>query len=400
MKTENLNSASNGKQTQSFPLGSTLLIVGVFLMTFVGRAIISPLLLPIEDSFGLSHAEGGSLFFVISLGLMITMFFSGYILRHFQHHTGIAISVMVTAAGLFVLAGSRNIFWFRTGLFLVGAAAGLYLPSGIVTITELVPVEKRGVGIAMHELGPIIGLAASPLIAEIALRFSSWRTMLLILGVISLFAGIIFARFGRGGRLYGTPPHWRALSRIMKKRDFWIITLFFILAIGEEVGIYSMLPAYLTDGKGLDQSIVNSIVSSSRLTSLLMIFTAGWMADRFGYKRMIAFTAAACGIVTLLLGFAEGWLLIAALYVQPMLVSAFFPAGMIAMAGISNAEQRNLSVSLIIPLGYLFGGGMVPALIGRLAEQGAFGLGFILVGASMAVSPILVPFLSGRSCTE
>lgn len=387
---------AGGRRNEPFPLGSALFIVSVFFMTFVGRVIISPLLLPIEDELGLNHAQGGALFFVISLGLILTMFFSGFVLRRMQHHTCIALSGMITGVALFLLAASRDLFWFRIGLFLTGAAAGLYLPSGIVTITELVPLERRGVGIAMHELGPILGLAASPLIAELALRLADWRSLLWVLGAVSLLLGILFARFGRGGRLYGTPPHWRALYGIVKQRDFWIIAIFFILAIGHEVGIYSMLPAYLIDGRGINQSFVNSIVSTSRLTSLLMVFTAGWLADSFGYKRMMAVTALLCGSVTVLLGVAQGWLLIAALYIQPMLISAFFPAGITAMAGICTAEQRNLSVSLIVPLGYLFGGGTVPALIGRLAEQGSFGLGFIIVGSLFVISVLLVPLLSGR----
>lgn len=192
----------------SFPLASSVLIVGVFYMTFTARIIPSPLLLTIEKNLGITHAEGGAFFLILSLGLMTGMLLSGFLLRKIQLHTGIALSAGLTAAALFLLGASRGLFPFRLGLFLVGAGSGLYLPAGIVTITELVPVNKRGMGIAVHEMGPIFGLATAPFLAEIALKSSGWRHLLFLLGVASLVVGLVYARYGEGGRFHGTPPHF------------------------------------------------------------------------------------------------------------------------------------------------------------------------------------------------
>jgi len=125
----------NGADSGTFPLGATLLVVSVFFMTFIGRTILSPLLLPIEGEMGISHAEGGSLFLIISIGLMVSMLLSGFMLQRVKHNTSIAIAAMLTGAGLFLLAASSGLFWFRVGLFILGTGSGLYLPSGIVTIT-------------------------------------------------------------------------------------------------------------------------------------------------------------------------------------------------------------------------------------------------------------------------
>ncbi len=386
--------------TQSFPLGSTLLLVGVFFMTFIGRTVLSPLLLPIEHELGLSHAEGGSFFLVISIGLMLTMLFSGLLSQHFNHHATITISVWITGIGLLLIALSGNLFVFRTGLFLIGSGAGLYLPSGVTALTDVVPKGQWGKAIAFHELGPIFGLAAGPVFAEIALRFSDWRSLLIVLGVVSFILGALFARFARGGRFHGTPPQWYELYKIMRNKQFWIIAFFFVMAIGLEMGVYSMLPAYLVDARGINQSLVNTLVSTSRLTSLLVIFAAGWLSDRLGYRRVIAGIALTAGIVTAMLGLTPKWALITGVYLQPMLVSAFFPAGFTALAGVSSAAQRNLSVSLVIPLAYLFGGGAFPALIGWLAERGAFGVGFIGIGILTAAGIFLIPAMKASAEAE
>lgn len=386
-----MNTHTQPSSNGTFPLTSTLLLVGVFFMTFIGRTILSPLLLPIEYELGLSHAEGGSFFLIISVGLMLTMLFSGLLTQHLNHHTTIAISVWITVVGLLIIALSGSLLVFQMGLFLIGAGAGLYLPSGVTALTDVVPSGQWGKAIAFHELGPIFGLAAGPFFAEIALRYSDWRSLLLLLGAVAFVWSLLFVRFARGGRFHGTPPQWRELYRIMQNRQFWIITFFFVMAIGLEMGVYSMLPAYLVDARGIDQSLVNTMVSTSRLTSLLAIFAAGWLSDKLGYRRVIAFTALTSGLVTAMLGLQQEWALIVGVYLQPMLVSAFFPAGFTALAGVSGAAQRNLSVSLVIPIAYLFGGGAFPTIIGGLAELGLFGAGFIGVGLLTAAGILLIP---------
>lgn len=391
------NSQPHSSSIDAFPLASTLLLVSIFFMTFVGRTILSPLLLPIEHELGLTHAEGGSFFLIISIGLMLTMLFSGVLSQHINHHTTITISVWITAVGLIMVAVSGNLFLFRIGLFLIGSGAGLYLPSGVTALTDVVPKGQWGKAIAFHELGPILGLTAGPLIAEIGLKFFYWRSLLLILGVAAVLFGVVFLRFARGGRFHGTPPQWKELYKILRKRQFLIITFFFIMAIGMEMGVYSMLPAYLVDARGIQQSLVNTIVSSSRLTSLLVIFAAGRLSDRFGYRKVIASIALTSGIVTAMLGLPHRGVLITAVYLQPMLVSAFFPAGFTALAEISSAAQRNLSVSLVVPIAYLFGGGVFPTIIGWLAEQGSFGLGFVVIGVLTAAGIFLIPAMKAST---
>ncbi|MDZ7852639.1 MAG: hypothetical protein U5L98_08350 [Halomonas sp.] len=79
-----------------------------------------------------------------------------------------------------------------------------------------------------------------------------------------------------------------------------------------------------------------------------------------------------------------------------MFISAFFPAGLSALAGVSTPERRNLAVSVVIPLAYLFGAGVFPAILGKLAETGVSGTGFIAIGMLMAAGALLSPFTASR----
>jgi hypothetical protein len=44
-------------------------------------------------------------------------------------------------------------------------------------------------------------------------------------------------------------------------------------------------------------------------------------------------------------------------------------------------DLRNISVGLVVPVGFFIGAGLAPAVLGYLGDHGAFGLGFAGVGA-------------------
>ena len=105
---------------------------------------------------------------------------------------------------------------------------------------------------------------------------------------------------------------------------------------------------------------------------------------------MVGVTAGAC---TVSIGLLRGTPLAAAILLQPMLVSAFFPAGFAELARVTPQSSRNVAVSLVIPAASLFGSGVVPAVMGRLAEIELFWLGFVLLGGLMLASMTLLPLL-------
>ncbi len=386
-----------------FPLPSLLLLITVFFMTFLGRTVLAPLLLTIQRDLNLSYAQGGSLFLTIAAGLTISMRLSGFVSRPLSHHRTIALAGLLTGAALFLLAVSRGLSSFRAGLLLAGSAAGLYLPSGLTALYSFVPSPLWGRAIALHELGPILGLTAGPFLAQAALHgagplpAAGWRPLLFLLSGICTVVSLLYLFRGRGGRSPGIPPRMTSLLPLLRLRGFWIVGFFFTLALGLEMGIYSMLPAFLVTAKGLSPALVNTLVGSSRLTPLLMIFAAGWLSDRLGFRRVMAAAAFSAGMATLLIGLTQGPVLTAALFLQPMLVSSFFPAGFSALAQQGPPQSRSLAVSLIIPLAYLLGGGLLPALIGLLADHGRAPLGIAAAGLLTAAAPLLLPLLPPSS---
>jgi NNP family nitrate/nitrite transporter-like MFS transporter len=177
---------------------------------------------------------------------------------------------------------------------------------------------------------------------------------------------------------------------ILSRPSYWIFAALFTLGVCSGAGVFSVLPTYLVAERGLEPTTVNSLVGLSRISCLGAVFAAGWLADRFGARAVLAATLLAVGAATSALGFARGGLLTAAVFIQPVLSACFFPVGFVAMARITPRKIYNVTVSLVLPVSYALGGGVVPSLLGVLGDRGAFALGLVLLGALISAGSALV----------
>ena len=198
----------------------------------------------------------------------------------------------------------------------------------------------------------------------------------------------------------GQPPSPKNLRLILSNRSFWIMVAFFSAGIGASMGVYTMLPLYLVAEEGLERSFANALVALSRIAGLGAIYLAGWAADRMGLRRIMGVTFLATGMATILLGSLHGRWMIAPLFLQPMLVSSSFPAGLAALSKIAPPQMTNVVVSLSIAISYVFAAGVIPAGIGFLGEHGFFALGFILVGLLLLGFVILLKYLKFHQNNE
>ena len=305
---------------------------------------------------------------------------SGFISSRLNHCRTIVLSSVLLGLVLLGLSQCSSLWAICLGLFFIGISAGIYIPSGIATITSLFTPKNWGKALAIHELAPNISFLSAPLIARFMMSFTSWRGILGFLGIFAILFGAIFAVMGSGGDFPGEAPRAAVCKRLLRDRSFWIMMVLFSLGIGGTLGIYTMLPLYLVVEKGLDQNWANTLISISRISSLFMVFVAGWATDRLGPERTLRWIFLLTGIMTVLLGMTSGSWLVIALIFQPVLAVCFFPAGFAALAIVVPPETRNVAVSLTVPLGFIVGGGIFPIMIGMAGDYGLFAAGIVITG--------------------
>jgi len=287
-----------GGETFRTQLSPLLLIASIFLLNFTARIIASPLLPTIEKDLGFSHGDAGSLFLFLSIGYFISLLGSGHISSRITHRKTIAVSAVAVGTALSLISFSTSLFAMRFCVFLLGIAAGTYLPSGITTVTSLVNPKNWGKAVAIHELAPNLSFLLTPLLAETLLHWFIWRNILFFVGMVS-------------------------------------------------------------------------IIMETIMVSVFLI----------------------TGILTLLIGMVSTRWIAVLVFLQPVLAVCFYPAGFAALSTISTSENRNMAISLTIPVAFVLGGGVVPAMIGIMADKGYFSLGISFSGAMIMTGFFLSFFL-------
>jgi NNP family nitrate/nitrite transporter-like MFS transporter len=350
----------------------------------------------VEKDLGMGHAEAGSLFLMTSLGYFITITTSGFFSARLNHRRTIILSAATLGLALMGTSLSSGAWGLRIGLLLLGMAAGLYLPSGIATLTASVKTRHWGKAIAIHELAPNLSFMTAPLISEALMMWFSWRTVLMLLGLASIAAGFAFARFGRVEDFPGEAPGFRALKTLFSEPSFWIMIALFSLGIAGTLGVYAMLPLFLVTQYGLDRNWANTLVALSRIPSPAMAFLAGWASDRLGTARTMRIVFLITGVITILMGIATRSWIVPLVFLQPVMAVCFFPPAFAALSSIGTQNTRSLAVALTVPFGFLLGGGAIPAAIGMTGEAGSFSSGIVLVGGLILAGFFLALRLNDR----
>ena len=373
------------RRFQSFQatLPALLFLTLLFLVNFISRLIFAPPLLPvIEDDLGISHTGSGSLFLFISLGYFISILLSGFVSSALTHKRTIILSTIASGVVLMVLSTSGSLLSLRTGLFCLGLCAGLYLPSGIASISRIVAPEYRARGMGVHELAPNIGFIVVPLLSTVLLSWWSWGQSLLVIGAVLFLTGTLYAFSGTVHTGSGTRPNLVSFKMILSYSQFWHLVLMFSLAICSTLGLYTMLPLFLVIEARYELDEANTIIALSRLLSVFMPLLGGWAGDRLGHRTVMLVVLFTGGLVTIPMGFTSGNLLLFLVFLQPMIAVCFFPSGFSVLTNMGSEAEANLAVSLCIPAAFLLGGGLIPILIGFVGDHFSLGIGFCLAGVA------------------
>jgi NNP family nitrate/nitrite transporter-like MFS transporter len=395
-----IGAAPSGGESFRSCLGRLFLLTLLFFMNFMARIVQAPLMPAIENDLNITHAEAGSLFFILSIGYFIALMGSGFVSARLTHRWTMVLSMVCAGGALLATAAGQGVWGIRIGLFLIGLSTGLYLPSAIAAITEFVNPRNWGKAIAIHEVAPNLAFVTAPVFAEALLALFTWKTVLAVLGGGAILSGGIFALFGRIGASAGEAPNFRSIGALGRQPSFWLMILLFGLGISGSLGIYTMLPLFMVNAHGLARDYANTLLAVSRIPGVLAAFGSGWFTDRFGPKRTIFAVLALNGLLTMMLGAASTDFLPYLVFAQPALAVCFFPAGFAAIGMVAPAGARNIAVSMVTPFGFMIGAGAAPALIGWASHLHSFRAGFWIVGALIVVGALMSRFLDlGRRRT-
>jgi len=366
-----------------------LLLTGVFFVNFLSRTVLGPLLLPTSERLGVSLATAAQAFVALSIGYSTAVFGAGFLSSRIGHHRTICLCLFLLGGSLLGISRTTTLGGLLSWVLILGLGAGLYMPSGVTTITTVTPQSGWSRAFALHEMAPNLSFVLAPFVVELADRLGAATMTFAWIGWASLAMGILYAWRGPRIERLGVAPRLAALRPLVQNLSFWAVVVLFVITVGVEVGVYSVIPAYLVHDRGLSEAAANTFLGASRVVSLVVLPWMGWITERFGLVRTLTICMLGVSLATCVAGVGPLPMSLALLTLQPLLAVCFFPVGFAVLARVVRREESDLSVSLAVTCTSLLGSGLLPATLAAWGERAGFAWAFLGFGvASLGGSTI------------
>jgi MFS transporter, NNP family, nitrate/nitrite transporter len=368
-----------------------MLVWFLWFMNVAMRTIFSPILPILEDEFHVVHAQAASIFTFMAFGYGTSVSFSGIASSKFGCKKGVLFSLFIAMVVYFIVPTVKHFYLFYPLGFLLGIAAGMYLPSVIPMITEYYQERLWGKAISIHESAASLGIFSAPFIALFMLSFFPWRAIFILFGIVFIICMIIFQVTTKEVKVAAGKKSY--LRSLLKSNDLWLMGIIWIFAAGGNLGLYFILPLYLVKELGMDVGAANTIFGISRLGGVVVGISAGFLVDRFSLKKTMFLLAFLSGLFTMLLATQHMSVMKLFLFLQSSVNIGYFPVALISIQRMFQREERGAATGFIITLGVVCGVGITPYLLGLSGDHLSFRFGIFILGALAVLSSGLVWFL-------
>jgi len=362
-------------------------------LNFSTRTIFSPILPLIEDSLLLSHGKAGGLFISLSVGYSLSLLATGRLTLAWGYKRTVAIGFLGVSFVFFGFQFAESYVSFHLLFFLLGIATGTYIPSILPIITETYEPRNWGKAIGLHDSAASFSIFSIPILMAYGLQFFSYKTPLLLLGIVSLIFPLFFWKVSVEPKKE-PPQKGESYTGFFKKRAIWIMILFWILSSGSSMGVYSILPLYLIKERGIDFDLANNLLGISRVGGMAVPILIGFLVDRYGYRTILFLSLFMTGLSTIALSLSSPLSLVfISLILQAVLSLAFFPVALATVSKLTPFSSRSMVLGVIMSVGVGFGMGVTPFLLGLTADHFNFRVGIFWLGVLTSFSSLSVHFL-------
>ncbi len=357
------------------------------------RVVFSPILPILEDEFLISHARASSIFMFQAFGYGVSMFFSGIFAGRFGYKRSILVSLCVSSLVFITIPFVKEFSLLYLFSLILGLSIGVYLPSAIPLITENYNERNWGKVIAIHDSGASVAIFGVPLITLFLLQFFQWRGIFTVFAFVFLITAIVFYLACDEVKIKSSEQH--PFGNLVKSKSLWVMGALFTSAAGANLGLYSIVPLYLTKELSLSISYANTVLGISRLGGIGIAILAGFLVDRIDLKKVMFAIMVATGVLTVALGISSARHVGIFLFLQAAIVTGFFPIGIVCMAKMFDREMRSMATGIILTLAIIFGVGVIPYLLGLSGDLVGFRFGITVLGTVVCISSLLTFLLKG-----
>ncbi len=359
-----------------------MLVFGI-VMTVLGSLLPSFI-----EQFGIDKTEAGSLFFLMSMGILVASAFFGPIVDRFGYKVLLTGCVLIVALGLEAIAVADSFWMLRVAALAIGLAGGAVNGATNALVSDLSTGERSA---DLSILGIFFGLGAFgvPFLLGALLGKLSYGVLIAATGALVVLVVIFMSgtRFPAAKQPQGFPL---ARARDML-RDPLLLTfgVMLFLQSGMEISTGGWSAAFLNE---------ELAVAGDRSVLLLSLFWVGMVLARTvlgallrrveSYLALFASMALALLGALFLLLTSSSAVAATGLFLLGFGLAAGFPV-VLGYVGDRYADVSGTAFSVVFVMA-LLGGSLLPYLMGVLGD--AFGLrsSFLILPVALILLALLL----------
>jgi FSR family fosmidomycin resistance protein-like MFS transporter len=357
-------------------------------------AFLPPLLPAFIANLALSRTEAGLLSVFMSAPSVLQP-----VMGHFADRISLKALVIlgpaVTGVMMSILGITPSYWLMALFLIIVGVSSAGFHATGPAMIST-VSGRSLGRGMGFWMVGGELGRALGPVAVVTALRFLD------IKGISWLIPGGLITSIVIYLRLRDVPEHrsdtsegldWGAVFKSLRPIMFPVLGLLLTRAFLLPA-LSTYLPIYLTD-EGAEIWFAGISLSIFEVAGIAGAFLGGTISDRFGRRKVLAFSMLTAPLLTILFVFTDGWVQILLLPILGLTALSITPV-LMAIVLESVPENRAMVNGIYLAISFLSRSGAV-LVLGMVGDRFGLGLAFQLSAIIMLLGLLIIPFLPKRS---
>jgi len=266
-----------------------LLLFAAGIVGVISLQLIQPLFPLFLESQGASELEISLVISMASLATTVLMIPVGFLMERVGKRRMLIMGFLIWAASSAFLGQVRD--WrVAAPLYMVYNLAEAFVgPARMAMISDYSNPANKATVFGMMSMDWSIGGVFSPPLSGYLAERAGWQLPFQVAAVV-MFLGlvpILLIKDRAGG---GKKETRLGASAIFRGEHFAVISLFFVFAFVLSTGqsvIGTILPIYLKNQKGLTLPSIGQFFAGSSLMSLVGQIPGGWLADRYGRKKII-----------------------------------------------------------------------------------------------------------------
>jgi FSR family fosmidomycin resistance protein-like MFS transporter len=354
------------------------------------------LLLPfIARHLGLSFSQVGLLVSVRQFMSVVVNIPAGVLVDVVgQRERLMAVSLLGALLPYLVVALAPTLPVMAACMAVVGAAMFLWHPAAITTLSALYP-DRRGYGLALHEVGANTGMTLAPLAAGFLVTALTWRGVLVAnvaLGLpLALLLLTVIARLQPADGAAGQPVrtirgYAGNLRAMLRNTSFVVLAAVSGIRSMTQSGLSTFLPLYLVYTLRAPAPLLGVYLTIMQVSGMIATPLSGTLSDRYGPKRV----ATAGMLVTSLVVLAVIAVRSATAFVAVLAPLGFFvysmrPAIFRWALGVVPRDAEGATVGALFTAQALFST-FTPILGGALADRYGLEAVFFFIAGTVLVA--------------